>query len=264
MRKGDINKKAEIDSIIAKIIEIELDSLKQLDEASLNKGLHSAEESTKLFDEVLKLDKLLIDPHKNTRDLLEKKEMYDDRVHNLKILQHEVGILSNTLSELDREIGEDTQTLENTRSARHRQIQENLRLEKLLKELEEKEEKAARELEVLKERSTPVKDISLKTTRRLGGTQRSKSKLQPMSMTIKLSDGEIDVQQSELQPDKLSSTLVGKKHERARARSELGEGETKWKKKVNILYEGVDELYTPSTTEMEQRAEIHRLLGKYL
>ena len=78
-------------------------------------------------------------------------------------------------------------------------------------------------------------------------------------MKINLEDNELQFDEFEMQNTKLSSTLIGNKHVRERARSELGEGESKWKWRVNRLYEGVDELYTPSTQEMDQRAEIHKL-----
>lgn len=87
----------------------------------------------------------------------------------------------------------------------------------------------------------------------------SKSKLAAAKMKITLEDDDIQYEEFEMQNPKLSSTLIGDKHIRERARSELGEGESKWKLKVNRLYEEVDDLYTPSTQEMDQRAEIHKL-----
>lgn len=253
--------KSVIDNLLGRIVQIELENLKQLDTVSLNRGLHEAEEATKLFDDVLVVDQQLISPHGNDKALLETKEIYDDKLHNVKILEHEVGILDKSLGNLDTEISQNLRELEVVKQQRQKQIQENLRLERLIKELEDKEEKEARNLELLREKATPIKDISLKTTRRLQQT-RSKSKLATTKMKITLGNDDIILENEEMQPEKLSSTLVGTKHKRERARSDLGEGESKWKSKVNTIYEGVEELYTPSTTEMDQRAEIHRLLDE--
>ena len=128
----------------------------------------------------------------------------------------------------------------------------------MIAEYQEILDRESKNIEQMKEKLTPIKDISLWPTKRLGRSM-SKSKLAAAKMKITLEDNDIQYEEFEMQNPKLSSTLIGDKHIRERARSELGEGESKWKLKVNRLYEEVDDLYTPSTQEMDQRAEIHKL-----
>lgn len=250
--------KNEIDSILGQIQRKEMEAIKAMREAAKNKGLHSAEEATQLFDEALRLDGELTDPHKFDRELRDKQEIYDNRLHDIKVLQFEAKLLDGTLDKMDDAQLQYEQELEAVRLQRQKKIQKNLKLEKMVAEYQDMLEREAKNLEQMKEKLTPIKDISLQTTKRLGRSM-SKSKLAAAKMKISLEDNDIQYEKFEMQNPKLSSTLIGDKHIRERARSELGEGESKWKWKVNRLYEGVDDLYTPSTLEMDQRAEIHKL-----
>jgi len=264
MRKDNEEKrhkmKTLIDNTITRIVQVESENLKQLDMTSLNQGLHESEEATKMFDEVLKLDGRLVNKNQHDSELIDIKEAYDDKLSELRFIKHEVEVIDNHLSKLDREIQENDQDLQSIIDQRQAKSEENKRLEGLIQDLEEREEIEARNLDKIRQNTEPIKDITLKTTRRIHGSQSRKN----AAATLKISVGKDDIHTNnlEMDPNKLSSTLVAKKHQRERARSELGEGESKWKHKVNILYEGVNDLYTPSTKEMDQRAEIHRLMDE--
>lgn len=133
--------KSEIDSILNQIEKAELESLKALSAAADNKGLHDAEEATKLFDEALKLDEEIIDPYKYEIELSNKRELLDDKLFDIKLLKEEVRMLDGTLDSLyDAKIEHD-QELEEMRNQRQKRIQTNLKLEKLIIEYQEKLER---------------------------------------------------------------------------------------------------------------------------
>ena len=244
-------KKSEIDGIINKIKQIENGHFQNLENASHNEGLHKAEEATRMFDKIQAVESHYVDPHANDRALQDANEIYDDRLHNIQLLKGEVEVYDKNLDEIAEETERKQQVLEELKVQRNNTIRENLRLEKLLQELMDQEDKLCRERDHLEQTLVPIKDISLRTTRRITNKNHHKASTIRVNMNEK---------QFELEPDKLGSTLVGKKHNREKAIEKLEEGESKWKSKVNTLYEGVEDLYTPSTLEMDQRAQIHSLL----
>lgn len=250
-------KKTHIDNVLSRIFQLELGHLKTLDQLSMNEGLHEAEEATKIYDDVIEIDGELPNPHLNDKEKLDAQELLNDKQMETKLLENEIDILDKNLDNLDSEMDINLNNLSDLRAERYDKIQDNVRLEKLIKELEEEEEKAVRLIESLRDKATPIKDISLETSRRITDKSRSKSNANTKTMSIRINENNI-----EFEPDKLGSKLIENKHLRDRARSDLGEGESKWKSRVNNLYEGVDDLYTPSTKEMDQRAEIHRLLDE--
>lgn len=255
-------KKTHIDNVLSRIFQLELGHLKTLDQLSMNEGLHEAEEATKIFDDVIEMDGDLPNPHLNDKLKLDAQELLNDRQMVTKTLENEIDILDKNLENLDSEIDINLNNLKDLRSERYEKIQDNVRLERIIKELEEEEEKAVRLIETLRDKATPIKDISLETSRRITDKSRSKSNANTKTMSIRINENNIELDANEFEPDKLGSKLIENKHLRDKARSELGEGESKWKSRVNNLYEGVDDLYTPSTKEMDQRAEIHRLLDE--
>jgi len=248
-------KKSVIDSIVRKIEELEINHLHELERASYNIGLQESEKATRIFDDVLKLEGELLNPHANDHDLNNTQEIYDDIVNNIDSLNDEQGILYVNLQNLDTEYSQHERELQDLKAERQNKARENLRIEKILAEFEKKEELLAQEVEKLRENSVPIKDISLMTSKRITEDK----KMVNSAATIRVN---IEGEQLELEPEKLSSTLVGQNYSRDKARTNLQEGESKWKNKVSRLYEGVDELFTPSTQEMNQRAEIHSLLDE--
>ena len=158
--------KSEIDSILSQIERKELEDLRILREASKNKGLHNSEEATKLFDEAQRLDGELIDPHKFDRELRGKQEIYDDRLHDIKVLELEIALQDGTIAKMEDAQIVYEQELEAVRLQRQKKIQENLKLEKLIAEYQEILERESKNIESMKEKLTPIKDISLRTSKK--------------------------------------------------------------------------------------------------
>lgn len=247
--ESNFKKKSVIESITRKVQELEIEHLHELQKASSNIGLQESEKATRIFDKVFKLHSEIINPHENDTALNNTKEVYDDIMNNIDAHNDEQGILCVQLNNLDTEYSQLEGELNVIKAERQNKARQNLQNLKIVAEFKEKEQIMAKEIESLRENFDPIKDLSLTTTKRI--TKEDKI------VTIKINMGE---RQLELEPEKLSSTLVGQKDKRDKARDSLQEGESKWKNKVGKLYEGVDELFNPSTHEMEQRAQIHSLV----
>ncbi|CAI2359024.1 unnamed protein product [Moneuplotes crassus] len=248
-------KKPEIDMAIDKIFSLEKEHLQELNKAASNKGLHDSEKATRIFDEVIKLDNQLDDPHEHDAEVAETREILDDKQTEVKLANEEINIKNVHQENLDKEYAQCQIELQQIIQKRRDQTERNLNLERLILQYELQEEEKLREIEETRPNDKPQIDIRLKTSKRItedrGIEHPSRTKINT------------DKTQVELEPEKLSSALIGQKHSRDKARSDLEEGDSKWKRKINILYEAVEQLFTPTAEEMEQRAKIHELLDDF-
>lgn len=253
--------KNEIDNLLNRVHSSELEALNKLEKSAQNNGLNDAENALTELDKVIELEDKLRSPHDLDSELRLNQEILNDKKYDLAVLQNESDAYENQLKQMDIDREYYERCLNEIRALRKQKNDANNHLEKQISDLDDKIEYETKSIGLMNEKLTPVKNTSLKPSRTLRSNT-DKSRLAKAKMKIKLDKDDIKTENFQLNLNQLSSGLLKSSHNRQNALNNLANSEPKWKQKVNKLYGGVDDLYTPNVHEMNQRAEIHSLLDE--